>query len=416
MINAVVEQYPDALSALFTRARVLGQLQRFDEAAADLMKVREKVPDDVQTLRLLAGYLEQAGRIEEAAKLLNDNALRLAEGSEPDSVDSLKEQLVGLQAREGKWLEVANLSGEMLLSRPPGPGRTALFELHIESLVRSDQSNKALDVIKREEQRFGAAPALALTRAEVYREIDKQAKAIKALEAPILAGPLERNEVLRLASLLYEMDETSSAEQALERHAGQGGLDPLFAVGQFYSLRGDFERAVGYLERANELVDDDTGSGVKAELYFWTGQAYERTKRFEQAAAAFERVLEIQPRHATTLNYLGYMWADLGQNLDRALELIETAIEQQPENGAFLDSLGWVYYRLGRFEEAEKTLLDAVTRVPDDSTILEHLGDVRLALGLEQEARQAYEQALAINDEENAQAVREKLDKLNAEL
>ena len=106
------------------------------------------------------------------------------------------------------------------------------------------------------------------------------------------------------------------------------------------------------------------------------------------------------------------MWADNGENLEQALELIRRAVDLDPNNGAFVDSLGWALFRLGEFEQARRHLERANQLVPLDSTILEHLGDVYVALGDSQRAREAYEQALAINDEENVESVRRKLSEL----
>ena len=41
------------------------------------------------------------------------------------------------------------------------------------------------------------------------------------------------------------------------------------------------------------------------------------------------------------MNYLGYMWADINQNLDEAAKLIIKANELDTDNAAYIDSLGW---------------------------------------------------------------------------
>jgi len=123
-------------------------------------------------------------------------------------------------------------------------------------------------------------------------------------------------------------------------------------------------------------------------------------------------VLEIQPENSTAMNYLGYMWADNGENLEQALELVRRAVALEPNNGAYVDSLGWALFRLGQFEEASRHLERANQLAPEDSTILEHLGDVYVALGDIRRAREAYEHALAIDDEENVESVRRKLGEL----
>jgi Flp pilus assembly protein TadD len=114
------------------------------------------------------------------------------------------------------------------------------------------------------------------------------------------------------------------------------------------------------------------------------------------------------------MNYLGYMWADQGVNLEQALALIERAVALQPDNGAYADSLGWAQYRLGRFSEARESLERAAELTPDNATIHDHLGDAYLALGDVERARAAYERALELDDHDDANKLREKLARLRA--
>ena len=121
--------------------------------------------------------------------------------------------------------------------------------------------------------------------------------------------------------------------------------------------------------------------------------------------------LAIDPDDGRTLNYLGYMWADRGENLDQALELIQRAVALEPNNGAYVDSLGWVYYRLGRYSEARHHLEEAARLMPSDATILEHLGDLYVALEIPDKARETYRRALAIDDD-NVEGLKRKLARL----
>ena len=59
-----------------------------------------------------------------------------------------------------------------------------------------------------------------------------------------------------------------------------------------------------------------------------------------------------------------------------------------------MDSLGWVEFRLGRYEQAEKTLRRAFGIKPDPE-IAAHLGEVLWVLGREEEARQLWRDASA---------------------
>jgi tetratricopeptide (TPR) repeat protein len=132
-----------------------------------------------------------------------------------------------------------------------------------------------------------------------------------------------------------------------------------------------------------------------------------------------EQVLDEFPDDPTANNDLGYLWADQGKNLLRALEMIRKAVAAEPDNPAFLDSLGWVYYRLQQYEEAVKYLQRAVELDESpDGVILDHLGDALRAVRRLDEARDTYQRALKAydpqRDADKIEATRKKLEALGS--
>ncbi len=89
-------------------------------------------------------------------------------------------------------------------------------------------------------------------------------------------------------------------------------------------------------------------------------------------------MLVIDPKHAESYNYIGYMYAEKGTNLAEAIQLIQQALALEPENGYFIDSLGWAYYQQGRYPEALRELKRAVSLAKEDPVLYEHLGDAYL--------------------------------------
>jgi tetratricopeptide (TPR) repeat protein len=93
------------------------------------------------------------------------------------------------------------------------------------------------------------------------------------------------------------------------------------------------------------------------------------------------------------LNALGYTLADRTDRFDEAYDLIRRAYEQRPDDPAIIDSMGWVTYRLGRLDEAEGYLRQALEK-HFDAEIAAHLGEVLWARGRQDEARQIWHDAL----------------------
>ncbi len=99
------------------------------------------------------------------------------------------------------------------------------------------------------------------------------------------------------------------------------------------------------------------------------------------------------------LNYLGYSWADMGQNLAEARQMIDKAAQRRPNDGAVIDSLGWVMLRQGQTADAVKTLERAVELDPQDPSINGHLGDAYWSAGRKLEAVYQWRRALIFNPE-----------------
>ncbi len=132
-------------------------------------------------------------------------------------------------------------------------------------------------------------------------------------------------------------------------------------------------------------------------MTFALGAALERNGQFYDAVDTFKGLLEVDSNHAATLNYLGYMLADRGEQLKYALQLIERALEISPDNAAYIDSYAWVQFKLGNYELALSELKKAVDLLNNDAVIYEHLGDVYNAMGNRAEAERNYRRALELS-------------------
>jgi tetratricopeptide (TPR) repeat protein len=115
-------------------------------------------------------------------------------------------------------------------------------------------------------------------------------------------------------------------------------------------------------------------------FYFWYGNACERVGRWDGGERYLVRYLAANPESAEALNYLAYMWAERGVNLDKAGLYITKALVHEPDNGAYLDTLGWVQYKQGDYLDAVQTLKQALRKLGDDRAIVDHLRAAQKAL------------------------------------
>ena len=103
------------------------------------------------------------------------------------------------------------------------------------------------------------------------------------------------------------------------------------------------------------------------------------------------------------------MYAEQGQNLDEAQELITKALSISPNNGAYVDSLGWVYYKKGMFEEARLELERAQELIGEDAVVYDHLGDAYCKTDMPLRAQEAWKKSLKIKESDE---VKKKLENL----
>ncbi len=143
-----------------------------------------------------------------------------------------------------------------------------------------------------------------------------------------------------------------------------------------------------------------------------------------QLSLALYRDEGYEPGLAKMLNGVGWMHALLG-DYEQALEFCEQALGMYQGRGdplneaATWDSLGYSLLHLGRLEEAISCLRTAVGLIEVlrtgyyQTTMLVHLGDAYYAAGQLPQARQAWQEALAILEDLNhsdADQVRARLD------
>jgi len=202
---------------------------------------------------------------------------------------------------------------------------------------------------------------------------------------------------LRHAAVLQRLGRTEEATREVER-VGRDYPEsslPDVELGDLLRVKHRYTEAIVAYDRVIGRIRQSAPNDWI--VYYSRGIAYERTGQWTRAEADFHRALDLSPDQPSVLNYLGYAWADMGRNLDRARDMIQRAAARRPNDGAITDSLGWVMFRQGNVGEATKLLERAVGLEPEDPTITDHLGDVYWATGRKIEAHYQWRRALTLN-------------------
>ena len=215
-----------------------------------------------------------------------------------------------------------------------------------------------------------------------------------------------------LTTVLLESNQDQAAIEllAVVREKYPNSFVAEYFSGVVYSRLENHAKAVEHYTLAEIIAKATMPSRLDHFFYFQMGAQLERAQRLDEAAATFQRCLDRKADFAPALNYLGYMWADQGTNLEAARKLIQKAVDLEPKNAAYLDSLAWVLFKLGE-PKAALTHIEAALQYQEgpDATLFDHLGDIHLAAGNPGEARKAWEQSVKLEPDAKVQ---KKLDAL----
>jgi tetratricopeptide (TPR) repeat protein len=194
----------------------------------------------------------------------------------------------------------------------------------------------------------------------------------------------------RRAAALINAGKAPAARDLLQPGAAKPDAEPMVLYLYATALRqsGDLAGAEAAARRLRAAAPNDPRG-----LYV-LAQVLEQRKDFDGAERALREILERDPEDATALNYLGYMLAERGQRLDEAVTLVQRALKLEPGNPSFLDSLGWAYYQQGKLDLADPPLTEAAGKLPNNSVILDHLGDLRFKQRRFSDATAAWQRAL----------------------
>lgn len=355
----LVELDPHDTRAEFYLAESLNDLSQFEEADRVYHRLLEKTPDDPDLLASLG--LSQVGQRKwDEAKKSFQSVLGNADAS--DSLQALaKTQIAFIDLQKGLFADAVEYAKAVLVFRDK-PNPQAI--------------NIAVDALKKQKKYAEAATLLSPLSAKYPSD-------------PYVSA--------RYAEMLMRSGDREKAQQLAAAQAKLGPKNSV-AIAEAYVQNEQYPEAITLLKDALQSSASDV------DLQFELATAYERSGERDTAEKVFLEILKAHPDHSSTLNYLGYMYAEAGTNLDRAADMLNRAVRQEPRNGAYIDSLGWVYFRQGKLDLAEKYLTDATLLLPHDATVREHLGDVFAKRGDYHKALDLYRTALTLEPEPKDEA------------
>ncbi len=434
-LEHLLEKYPDYEEAWSVLATIYLQKNNLEEAIAALEKLAQKNPKNEALLLELARLWRRKGDFEKA-RLYYEKALKLA----PDQPHIYLEYGAFLE-KIGAFAEAEKVYLQAL-KKTDQPFH--FYETLLRLYLRQNQYEKALEIINELEKQFGSPPRLRLQKALILLDLDRLEEAIKILKRITEEDPQNYTAWFYLGVAYEKKGELEKATHAFERIPPKDELYPL-ALRRLAEILKDPQVLVQLFERAFAERPNDKGLYVLAGSIFDQLDACAEGLRFvkkglekfpdeldlavsaglllicegkeKEALKLVEPLIQKFPKDPTLLNFVGYTYADLNLDLDKAEAYIRKALAKKPNDGYIIDSLAWVYYRRGKYQEALKQIERALKLVPDDPIINEHYGDILRALGREKEALSAYRKALSLaKKRRERQRIQKKIEELCAKL
>lgn len=414
-LNPDNKEYAELLSQALETGGVDDKL-----AIAELQRMVAADPTNISTTELLARVLSRAGRVDEAAATLRAAINRQPKGDREQQM--LRTSLAQLYVDALRYTDAIAVYEEQLKDLGIGDAPLTTDD---ERLVATRLLQKILDVNKKAGRVGEVAATIERMRRLLgkddptpdaqqiafLRDQGKKSEALQAIRAARQRYP-EQTGFLRLeAQTLADLGRVDEGV-ALLRTLLKGSVDDFdeyLAISALYLQSTRAADAVVAARKALELAPAGRPDMTEAAL-ITLSSAQERAGDLKGSEESLRRILAGDPNNATALNNLGYFLVERNERLTEALEMIQRAVRSNPTNSSFLDSLGWAYFKLGKFEEAERHLKEAARRNASSVAIHEHLGDLYQRQGKLELARAAWQKALSlVNESADTARLRAKL-------
>jgi len=182
----------------------------------------------------------------------------------------------------------------------------------------------------------------------------------------------------------------SAIEWAKEQHPGSNSFK--IREARLYAQEAKYEKALKILDDLDSLEKGNE------ELYFAKAEIYSLMDKHEESIAAYKKVLDTAERPEEILSNIAYEYESLN-DYPNALRYLTKALELHPESEEFIQEIAFFFELTGREEEAIEFFGNFLDRHPYSKFAWFNLGIFYSNIELYEKAIEAYEFAVAIDDE-----------------
>ena len=345
LINQSIKLDKNNLEARYWRARLQTVLKNYDQAEADFKFIIKKAPDNENYSTQYASFLQETKRFDEAQKILAQQK-----------------------------------------PTPDGLFKRIVFALQNENTSLAKEVYQKLKNLKVEEKEINHHMFLTAEAAywlKNYAESEKYYKSVSGGEHYLDAQDM-------LALILFDDKRYDEAIEVLHQ---QENAEEKYAIkayrleSQIHKEQGDIDEAISVLSRALQIIPNNPT------LLYDRAMLFESQSKIDLLKKDLKQIIADDPKNYEAYNALGYSLADHDLEFEKAYEYIQKAIKLDPKNPAIIDSLGWVQYKLGKYQEAEKSFQQALDLDINDPELYIHFYKTLLKLNKKEKAKQLIKKA-----------------------
>lgn len=427
LVEEVLDRDPGQVEALKLQAERQIEDDEPDAAIASLRTALDQQPEDAEAMTLMARAHERKGDRQLAQDLLSlaveasGNApaetLRLANAlMSQERYRAAEEVLIKSLRRHPGEANLLVALGNAYLASEDWPraeqvaaalrridtprAQLAADELQLRIISRRQGRDQGIsyleELVDTTEAGQSEAARIALIRARLAANEGEEA--LSLARTLVAEMPEDNRAAMVLGNTQFALGRVEDAERTFRGILDKAPDNGLAAI-QMVRVLG----AQGRIDDARKVIDTGLEANPTQPDLLWAKASYlERDNDVEGAIGIYEQLYALNSNSPVVANNLASLLAtyrDDDASLERAYvvgrRLRGTEVPQ------FQDTYGWILYRRGEHEEALSYLEPSARALGDDPIVKYHLGKAYLALGRQEDARQAFAEALEIAGEDD---------------
>ena len=383
-----------------SRMRVYEMMNNTKAAYTELKRLSDKHPLDMGYKVMLGNWLMQHDRSKEAYKLYTD-VLR----EEPDNAYAQSSLYDYYNATHQEALAHQMLDRILLGKNTDVQTKLVMLRSYIQDNEgHGGDSTQVLGLF----DRVLAVPHPASEIAEMkaaYMSLKKMPQdSIDAAFTQVLnIAPDNAGARLQLVQNLWGQKKYDEVVEMCNQ-AQQYNPDEMvfyYFGGMAHYMKGDEDATLDIFRKGVEQVNEKSSPDLVSDLYMIMGDILNKKGLEAESFAAYDSCLQWKDDNVPGLNNYAYYLSVKGKDLQKAEQMSYKTIKAEPKNATYLDTYAWILFKEERYHEAkiyiDQTLQNLDTAA-NNSTVLEHAGDIYAMNGLTADALKYWQQAYEAGD------------------